>query len=295
MIKFDKRNYEQEFTFDKPVLYIPIKSIDELNRLRQELITNKELSEEDIIIKQERMKFIVNNPLLISPVKLKDYFLFYSVINCLLIEKNKIADAKIISMSYLDYLIFLIENEKEHVYYTLLVTLLKLCCDVNFDYTKDKRGHAILHLNYVDYDKNDFEIIKKIICYQNMPDYDDSYIDPDLEKMIKETKRLQSNDIEMPSLEKQMASVVISSSCKYEDLFEMTIRKFVITLRQVDAKLHYEIYMSSDINGMIQCGKHIFNKEIEHWIYGKKKDKYDGALIKYDSFENEYGSVLGKS
>jgi hypothetical protein len=27
---------------------------------------------------------------------------------------------------------------------------------------------------------NDYDILRKVVCYQNMPDYDDEYIDPEL-------------------------------------------------------------------------------------------------------------------
>ena len=45
--------------------------------------------------------------------------------------------------------------------------------------------------------------ILKIFCYQNMPDYDDEYIDPELKADLEEAARLRNPNNVQPSLEKQ--------------------------------------------------------------------------------------------
>lgn len=45
--------------------------------------------------------------------------------------------------------------------------------------------HSII-VDGVEINKDDFDILRKIVPYQNMPDYDDEYIDPDLKADLEE-------------------------------------------------------------------------------------------------------------
>ena len=98
--------------------------------------------------------------------------------------------------------------------------------------------------------KNDFNDIRKIICHQNLPNFDDSYIDPDLEQDIKDRDEILNKNLVTPSLEKQECCI-IGSGCGYnfETIKDVTMRKFSLLLQTIDSKMHYEIYKSNEVSG----------------------------------------------
>lgn len=65
----------------------------------------------------------------IYPIKVSEYLDFYSYIDCLQIDKNSIPDIKVISMSYLDYLVS--ASDSTNYYYSKVILLLKLCLHLN--------------------------------------------------------------------------------------------------------------------------------------------------------------------
>ena len=202
--------YDQYFIYDDPVPYITQKSLirrkeieTKLNKIKPDQI-NEEVEQEISQLKNEYESLI----LLIHPVRMSKYLNFHMLANCLLIEKNKIPDPKVISMSYLDFLFYLIENDQNgNIYAQMLTGIFHLCLGVESDnirYIKDEKGKINLNLN-VAYkyfknekekmiykeeiiDKTDFDNIKNIIIYQNIPDYDNTYIDPKMEKALKEAQ-----------------------------------------------------------------------------------------------------------
>lgn len=133
--------------------------------------------------------------------------------------------------------------------------------------------------------KDEFNEIKNIICYQNMLDYSDEYINPDFEDDLKEAERLRSKEIEFPSLEKQMCCVVSGSTYKFEELYKMSIRKFLMLLKTIDRKLHYSIYKMNENSGAVT-----FNGGLDHWIYEKKKSMLDN-VVSYDKFKQKMQHV----
>lgn len=292
-----KKIYEYYLTYDKPIPYMAQHLISQKNNLInnfpefQNLILSKDEIEKLNLLKnqiEEQIKDIDNKALLIYPVNVESYFEFYYSIRCLLQEKNKIPDPKIISMSYLDFLFYLIENAEDGTEIRrMLGGLFKLCCyveDENFTYYKNNKGKTILVINDIEYDKNDFDNIKKIICYQNMPDYDDSYIDPELEEALNEANNMQTENQGETSLERQLICVSKEYPYKLEELYKIPIRKFVQMLKVADDQLHYKIYKTGECSGMVS-----FKTPITHYMY-TKNHKFD-SLISYDSFKDKMKQV----
>lgn len=353
MDKFDYKKYEEAFTFNKPIQYIPIKiqnQIIELNNQYQMILQGKDkkleneklelyketigilqkiynieqdlqkdsdskddegllifkekldseleqLKEKQINLQKNRLEEIKNKMnelsnqcIHIYPVALKDYFMFYSTISCLIIEKDKSSDIRVLSMAYLDFLFDLIENdENKQAFAYMFMTILKLTLkikDKDIEYRTNGK-HRELIINKIILDRKDFDNIRRIICYQNMPDYDDTYIDPDLERVIKTTERIENKDSASISLEGQIDAVIASTSYKYNELYELPIRRFVLLLREVDSKLHYQIYKTGEVGGMVT-----FKEPIPYWIYSHKKNRVEGKLINFNDFKNHVGKAL---
>jgi hypothetical protein len=296
----DISQYEQYFIYDKPVPYITKKSLMRRKEIEQEL---SEIKLDDINnkleIKFSKLKEEYDSlQLLIYPVKISEYLNFHIAVNCLSIEKNKIPDPKIISMSYLDFLFYLIENDNNgNVYTLMLIEVFKLCLNIengNVRYCKDENGKTNLNL-YINsktsdflyeqiIDRTDFDEIRKIILYQNIPDYNDTYIDPKMEKALQEAQDFMSkNKKKRASFEDQLICVLISTSLSMEDIYNLTIRKFSKILQRVDYKLHYEIYKTASMSGFVE-----FKQEIDHWMSDLSvDDKYADAKVDFEEFKNK--------
>ena len=150
---------------------------------------------------------------------------------------------------------------------------------------KVEEGKKHLYVGHTEITDKDYDELRKIVCYQNIPDFDDSYIDPDLEADLAEVARLENPNHVQPTLEKQECCLVSSSPYKFEDLPNLTIRKFVLLLRTIDKKLHYFAYRQAEASGMVS-----FKGELDHWIYSNsdtKKDKFK-HLLSVDSIKEKF-------
>jgi hypothetical protein len=225
----------------------------------------------------------------IYPVTMLDYINFHFAVNCLLLEKNRVPDPRIIRMSYLEYLHYLInQNEEGRIFGFMLLEVIEICLKISSDkvaFVKDENGKIKLQLNGVIYDKKDFDEITKIICDQNMIDMPDYTIDPNVEKALKEAKEYMSrhqNKTKMCSLENQIVCVMISTNLNLEDIKMLSLRKFYSILERVDKKLHYQIYKQASMSGMVEM-----KQEIDHWMSETAKDKYSDVIVDYEGFKGK--------
>jgi len=302
----DISQYEQYFIYDKPVPYLTQKSLIRKQEIENEFnkIGLEDLNESTELIISKLVKEYENLPLLIHPVRMQEYLNFHMIANCLLIEKNKIPDPKVISMSYLDFLFYLIENDQNgNVYAQMLTEIISLSLgiekenimyikdennkinlklNIKFSYSENDKEKTILKENIID--KTDFDKIKNIIIYQNIPDYDNTYIDPKMEKALKEAQEfVNKNKKKMASLEDQLICVLISTSLSMDDIYNLTIRKFSKILQRVDYKLHYEIYKTASMSGFVK-----FEQGIDHWMSDLSvDDKYADVKVDFEEFRNK--------
>ena len=282
----------------------------------------------------------------VYPVLVKDYNLFYSCIDIFTINKNE--DPNGITMSNLDYFIYLMQPEQpnsemftrkainmfelifhikngikcecdkdndtyisyEDIYkfiaekeqnaqgelsnedimkYFYEIKKCPKCGKIRDDLIKFNdlpNGKKDLIVDGVEIDKTTFDELRTLVCYYNMPDYDDEYVDPELEAELQEAARLENPNATSPALEKQESCLVASTSYKYSELKELSIRKLVLLLRTVDKKLHYFTYRQAEASGMVS-----FKSELPHWIYGSdKRDKFE-RLQTLDSFKEKMAQV----
>ena len=241
--------------------------------------------------------------LLIYPVKVIDYLNFFISVNCLTFDKNKIPDPNIIKMSYLDFLFYTFEkDENGKVYLMMLLEIFKICLNIDYnqiEYIEDEKGkiNFIFNLEYGDeekeykkiiIDKKDFDNIKKIILLQNIPDYDDTYIDPKVEAVLKEAQEFMNrNKKKISSLEDQIICVMLAlNEVDNKKIHNLTIRKFTKILQRYDYKLHYEIYKQAECSGMVT-----FKEDIDHWMSELSSKKYSDVIIDYGEFKSKIESA----
>lgn len=231
------------------------------------------------------------NKLLIYPLIVKDYMIFFSCVDCLMIDKNSIPDIKVIKMSYLDYLFYKSEQEPNKITLSKLFEILRLCFKLNENElminTFENGKHELVIKNQV-INGTDFEEIRKIICYQNNVELPDESIASDLKKALEEAQEFynqQNNAGKVGSLEDQIDCIVSRTSYKHEEIYNLTIRRFIRLLERVDTTLHYVIYKTAEMGGMVK-----FKEPVESWRNSLDKsfeEKYKHLMVDPEAFKKK--------
>lgn len=247
-----RSNYEQEFTLDDPV--------------------------------------VLNN-LIIYPIKMDRYFLFNISVSIFLLKKNSFNDPKIITMSYLEFLIYLLRKEDENskACSGMLYCIISLCLrkdNIKIHYGVEGNNKYFLSIDGVKLYKEEFDTFRKIIICQNLPNYDDSYINPELEKELKEVERLKAGNAVRCSIEKQMVSVTIRTSLNWDEVKNLTVRKFHIILEMIDKEMLYVIYKTASLSGFVT-----FKQEINHYLLEDNSNSIDNKVVDYNQLQNKINSA----
>lgn len=215
----------------------------------------------------------------IYPVPMEEYFNFNFFIQSILLEKNSIPDVKVISMSYLEFMYKY--TTPETPYAVMFRELLSMCLrveakDIKIAYNENMK--PIFVVNETEFNNQDFEEIKLIICEQNLVDIPDEKIQKEIRDKIEEARKLRAKmngSSKLGTLEDFVVSVMISTSLKIEDIYKLSIRKFNKILQRLDHKLHYEIYLSASMSGMVKFKDKSF---LKHWLADLSKDGLDETI-----------------
>lgn len=129
----------------------------------------------------------------------------------------------------------------------------------------------------VSINSEEFDRLRQIIMYQNLPDYkDDSWVNAE----VREDQRLKNELLTKnnggavsASLEKKIVCVSAKSCYKIEELYGMSMRKFIMLLTAIDDALTYECDRIGLMSGLVTS-----KKPLEHWIYKREKSLYDAAV-----------------
>lgn len=220
----------------------------------------------------------------IKPVALKDCMLFYTSCDLLTIDKNSMPSAEIISMSYLEFLFKCVLRNDASL--QKLINILVLCLGIkNPRVAKNEIGKIYLFdpdLG-IKITGNQFEDIRRIIIYQNIPHYDDSYINPDLKKSMDETDALRNRNREIPTLERKMAIITAHCGITKKDQMEMSMRAHSLLFEEVCGEVEF-----STVRPVALLSKESASK-LEHWIYPRKKDKLEGYITDVETYHKSMG------
>ena len=229
----------------------------------------------------------------IYPATMKDYLYFHGIVDSLVIDKNSVPSTdineamKIIQMSYLGYLIHSHTEENKLLYKIGAILQMVLRDDeLEVRYGKDENNHPIIVIKDEFYDSSDFDEIRRIICEYNEIDMIDENISKEVRDKIKEAENLRArvNGNKMASLEDQLVAVMITTSLSLEQIKELSIRKFAKILERVDHKLHYEIYLSASMSGLVTFKDKSF---IKHWLTDLTRDKLKDNSISVESLNSK--------
>lgn len=229
--------------------------------------------------------------LFIRPVLLKDSVIFIQSCDLLDIDKNSSSDVEVIQMSYLRYLNEkILQHQDEQVAKASkqkLVNLCILCLGMELPYlANNERGKLVLRdLKHetITVTEKEFEDIRRIIMHQNFSDYDDEYIDPDLKKAMNEVKALKAAKLAPVSTERRMNIVMAHCGYSKDAIKSMTYRAF----NNLYAEVVGEVDFSATWPIALYAGR---TKDVGHWIYRERKDKYSEYIKPLDEYTQSIGA-----
>ena len=162
--------------------------------------------------------------------------------------------------------------------------------DVNIKYklNEETKKYEII-IDDVHITEKDFDLLRQIVMYQNLPDYkDDSWVDPDVRQDQREKQELLSkkNKIGNATLERKIVCVSAKTCYTIKELYDLTMRKFLMLLSAVDDTMNYECNRIGLMTGMVSS-----KEPIEHWIYKQDAADLYGKATDAGEFTNK---VSGK-
>ena len=163
--------------------------------------------------------------------------------------------------------------------------------DINIKYrmNPETKKYEIL-INGITITSEDFDRLRQIVMYQNLPDFkDDTWVDPDMRADQAEKQRLlaKKNNAGTATLERKIVCVSAKSCYKIEDIYKLTMRKFLILLSAIDDAMNYECTRIGLMTGMVSM-----KEPVEHWIYKKESDDlYGGEAVSLDDIQENISSA----
>ena len=249
---------------------------------------------------------IMYKKLRLFPVKVKDYLQFNIYSTALMLDKNSVPDVNVISMGYLQYLLYLAEQDFMNNPYIFWVDrLFGLCLpeDESFNnpeesikrFLQNDKGKVSFIIDGELYNENDFEEIKKIICEQNLIELPDENISKDVRDSLEAARRYKeklSGSGKTGSFEDYMTSLAVTTGWSFEYIYELTIRKFINSIRRLDNLIHYKIYLASSMSGMVEFKDKSF---IKHWLTDlSTRDNYSDVSMDLDVMQNKISMESAK-
>jgi hypothetical protein len=226
---------------------------------------------------------IKDKSLFIYPVAVKDSEIFLSSASVLSIDKNASDSVGIIQMSYLAFIYNVLFQDEINI--SKFANILKYCLHVEKPYIGfDDNSRPYLKINDdISVGAKDFDNIRRIIMYQNLVHYDDEYINPEIKKMMDEVDAVKNAGIEPLTIERRMAIITAHCGISKQEQMNMTYRSHSLLFEEVYGEVEFETTRPI----LLYAGK---GNEIDHWIFKKKKDKYDGYMTDADSYAQSMGS-----
>lgn len=243
--------------------------------------------------------------LTLYPILVNQWDLFEECLDIVLIDKNSINDANIISMSYLEFLKEIRFNIKEELQpnYTFgdnelnkFKQFFSICTKEDYVFIektkdkynvivgeKDEQGDLILKATITN---KEFQEISKIILFQNIKNYDDRKLDTEVQKIYNDYISLKQQDIHQPTFEEKLDYVLGITGYNIDELMNMTYRRFDGIF---DSMVNRDEYIA---NKIIEASeKFKCDKTSIYFLYQKKKDKYADFIQDPQNLQNKIDGV----
>lgn len=225
---------------------------------------------------------IKEKTLFIYPITVKDSEIFLSSMSVISIDKNASDSVEVIQMSYLAFVYKILFQDEINI--SKFVNILKYCLhaeEPRIGFDDNSRPYLQINDDF-SIGPKDFDNIRRIILYQNLIHYDDEYINPEIKKMMAEVDAVKGAGIDPPTIERRMAIITAHCGISKQEQMNMTYRSHSLLFEEV----YGEVEFTTTRPILLYAGK---GNEIDHWIYKKKKDKYDGYMTDADSYAQSMG------
>ena len=227
--------------------------------------------------------------------KMSNYYDFYTCIDILLMDKNKIPDISIIKMSYLEYLFMLINNDEVGLSNYKLAMIFSILLNISVEESYQSLGymkygtHTNITIKGIEFTKEEFDEIRSLICLMHdleLPE--DNKLNPDVAKAIQEARDFKNkNKKKVGTLEEQIICIMAKTSYDIDKIECMSIRKFQRLLKRIDFVMHYEIYKTAEISGTVE-----FKQPVEHWTTTLEvQDEYSDVIADYNGFKGKFEGI----
>ena len=217
------------------------------------------------------------------PVSMRDYFIFGYLSSCLLLEKDSVPDPKVISMTYLEYLFSITDDDNKLISKLdgLLRYVLGKKNDTDFKiiYKREENGRPLFIINNKEYNSDDFDKIRQIISEQNAINLPDESIQKSVRDAIEEARRYKEklNNTKAAGLEDQMVALSVYTGWPLKDIYNLSIRKFVKAIKRANHLLYQKIYLQSSLSGFVTFKD---KSILSGWLSDiDEKDRYDDVTI----------------
>lgn len=243
--------------------------------------------------------------LILYPILVNQWDLFEECLDIVLIDKNSINDSKIISMSYLEFLKevrFNIKNEIEKNYtfgeneLNKLKQFFSVCLKEDYISIEKVQDKYLVIIGGVDKENDlvlkatmtnkEFKEVVKIILFQNIKDYDDRRLDPEVQKIYNDYISLKQRDIHQPTFEEKLNYVLGITGKNVEEINNMTYRRFDSIF---DSMVNRDEYIATKI--IEASEKFKCDKTSIYFLYQKKKDKYADFIQDPQSLKNKIDGI----
>ena len=236
--------------------------------------------------------------IMLHPISVKDYMFFNACAQCFSLDKNSIPDPKIIMMSNLEYIYYTAQESSEiKPFLVWFDRMLSLCLkddasflDVNESikrYGYDERGKPIFTIGEETYTSKDFEELKSIISEQNLYDLPDENISKEVRESLEKAQEYKNkvSGTKPGTLEDYIVSLSGVTGWSFDYIYNMSVRKFIIAIRRFDNLIHYKIYLTASMSGMVEFKDKSF---IKHWLTNlEEKDKYGNVSMDLDEVQDK--------
>jgi len=205
----------------------------------------------------------------------------YQYINCLLIEKNKIPDVRVIKMSYLRFLFELTHSGNDYrIYWNCLIKLLILVFRHKFQFRTDGNNFFIKVGNKILSEK-DFDDIRKIICKQNLIVLNEDLLNPEVEKAINEARNFMARKEIPATIEENVLSFFAATGYEPEKIKNLTIYIFNKTMQRLNLMKTWEVYLYPSLKGNE-------GDKLPHWLsHVPERGFYDDVTMTEDDFNKK--------
>jgi hypothetical protein len=236
--------------------------------------------------------------LLIKPIKVKDWSIFNNCIDILMHELQDYNSVEIIQMSYLEFIIDILldkvsdEQISENAF--KLSTILSMALGIYEARKGMFRNKPCLTLHNENGDvvslitPKEFNELKKIILFQNIINYDDRYLSPEIKKEIEEYEKIKysNENIVNPTLEKQKVFVISKTGISMKDINDMTYRTFT---QVYNYNVNVDLYFAQKILQASQ--KYDMKEDAIHPLFKKEEDRLKSAFVSKSEFEGKMKNV----